>query len=292
MLKLSNWVEINEMAYSHNADKLEFQFRGPLRSGSKIGDTGLDAHLHHAGGVHGLEIGMDNKDFHQIYCKYDSNSGWSAAHKNPVIHKYINGGMGVVGSRKTTLAAHLTDHFGHGHKDTKRTEFNHRLKQMDKRSYTAGALAVQDGAGFQITNIPDDVIRQSYKSVGKDYVYMKNKGLFRTGKDVAKLGVPLLATNAGSSGFVLNMRPKPGKRNSEGFRHHNAVAQIKLESNKALREHEPTRTVEQAITHLKSKGVGVGSERGGTPASHIASHQAENNVDLGHMDHLHINHHS
>ena len=83
-----------------------------------------------------------------------------------------------------------------------------------------------------------------------------------------------MATNTGSSGFVLNMRPKPGKRNSEGFRHHNAVAQIKLESNKALREHEPTRTVEQAIAHLKSKGVGVGSERGGTPASHIASHQA------------------
>ena len=292
MLKLSEWSELSEMAYSVNADKLEFQFRGPLRSGTKIGDTGLDAHLHHSGGVHGLEIGMDNKDFHQIYVKYDHGSGWNAAHRNPVIHKYINGGMALVGSRKTTLAGHLTDHYGHGHKEIKRTEFNNKLGQMDKRSYTSAAGAVQDGGKFSVSNIPDSIIRQSYKSVGKDYVYMKNKGLFRTGKDVANLGVPLLATHSGSSGFVLNMRPKPGKRNNEGFRHHNAVAQIKLESNKSLKTHEATKTVEQAIAHLKMKGVKVGSERGGTPMSHIAAHQAENRVDLGHMDHLHINHHA
>jgi len=292
MLKLSEWSEINEMAYSHNADKLEFQFRGPLRSGAKIGDTGLDAHLSHSGGSHGLEIGMDNKDFHQIYVKYDTHSGWHAAHRNPVIHKYINGGMHLVGSRKTSLGGHLTDHYGHGHKDIKRTEFNHRLGQTDRRSYTAAAAAVQDGGKFSVSNIPDSVIRQSYKSVGKDYVYMKNKGLFRTGADVANLGVPLLATQSGSSGFVLNMRPKPGKRNNEGFRHHNAVGQIKLEQSGSLKVHEPTRSVEQAIAHLKSRGVKVGSERGGTPMSHIASHQAENRVDLGHMDHLHINHHA
>ena len=292
MLRLSEWTEINEMAYSEKADQLEFQFRGPLRSGSKIGDTGLDAHLHHSGGVHGLEIGMDNKDFHQIYVKYDNHAGWHASHRNPVIHKYITVSYTHLRAHETSLGGHLTDHYGHGHKEIKRTEFNHRLGQTDRRSYTAAAAAVQDGGKFSVSNIPDSVIRQSYKAVGKDYVYMKNKGLFRTGADVANLGVPLLATQSGSSGFVLNMRPKPGKRNNEGFRHHNAVAQIKLESNKALKTHEATRTPEQAIAHLKSRGVKVGSERGGTPASHISSHKAENKVDLSHMDHLHINHHA
>ena len=292
MLRLSEWNEINEMAYSERADQLEFQFRGPLKSGSRIGDTGLDAHLHHAGGIHGLEIGMDNKDFHQVYVKYDHNVGWHASHRNPVMHKYLNGGMHVVGSRATHLSGHLKPHFGHGHKDIKRTEFNHRLGQMDKRSYTAAAAAVQDGGKFQITNIPDSVIRQSYKAVGKDYVYMKNKGLFRTGADVANLKVPLLATHSDSSGFVGNMRAKPGKRNNEGFRHHNAVFQIKLEQPGSLKIHEPTRSVEQAIAHLKSRGVSVGSERGGTPMSHIAAHQDIHKVDLGHMDHLHINHHA
>ena len=173
-----------------------------------------------------------------------------------------------------------------------KTSLKEFLKKNEKVNYTAAAAAVQDGGKFSVSNIPDSVIRQSYKAVGKDYVYMKNKGLFRTGADVANLKVPLLSTQSGSSGFVLNMRPKPGKRNSEGFRHHNAVGQIRLEQSGSLKVHEPTRSVEQAIAHLKSRGVKVGSERGGTPMSHIASHQAENRVDLGHMDHLHINHHA
>ena len=297
MLRLTEWVDLHEMSYSQKAENLEHKIRGPDALGERIGNTGIDAHLHHAGGVHGLEIGMKGKDFHQIYCKYDEHSGWSANHTNPVINRYINHEMQVEGSNRKGLPSLLHGHFGDGPSanrswtTTKRTEFNHKSKQMDKRSYTPAALAVQDGPGYSVSNIPDKVIRQSYAHVGKHYVFMEGKGLFRTGKDHANLGVPLFATHRESTGFVLNMRPKPGKRNSEGFRHHNAVAHVKVEHFNAIKEHAPTKTTDGLISFLTKKGVKVGSMVGGTPRSHINDHEREYGVELQ-KDHLKINDHA